>query len=100
MRRRVSALTGPLSLSTRDTVATDTPAARATSLIVTVTRASGAGSCAATLHRLVAGRPRTITDDNRSRATHRATSPRAAPLAHPLLRPARRRRLETITVAA
>src|SRR5689334_17889289 len=35
MRSRVSPATGPLSLSTRDTVATDTPAARATSRMVT-----------------------------------------------------------------
>src|SRR3954465_7869600 len=35
MRSRVSPATGPLSFSTRDTVATDTPAARATSRMVT-----------------------------------------------------------------
>src|SRR5579864_3760409 len=34
MRRRVSVRTGPLSLNTRDTVATETSASRATSLIV------------------------------------------------------------------
>src|SRR5579862_6602414 len=34
MRRRVSLRTGPLSLNTRDTVATETSASRATSLIV------------------------------------------------------------------
>src|SRR3712207_5267547 len=35
MRARAPSLTGPLSLRTRETVATETPASRATSLMVT-----------------------------------------------------------------
>src|ERR1700686_720288 len=38
MRRRVSLRTGPLSLKTRETVATETSASRATSLIVALIR--------------------------------------------------------------
>src|SRR5579864_8705507 len=38
MRRRVSVRTGPLSLNTRETVATETSASRATSLIVALIR--------------------------------------------------------------
>src|SRR5260370_17528881 len=38
MRRRVSLRTGPLSLNTRETVATETSASRATSLIVALIR--------------------------------------------------------------
>ena len=41
MRCRVDSLTGPLSLKTRETVATDTSASRATSLIV-ATRSAAA----------------------------------------------------------
>src|SRR5947209_6507529 len=37
MRRRVSSLTTPLPVSARETVATETPAARATSLMVVLT---------------------------------------------------------------
>src|SRR6476620_7181900 len=43
MRRRVFSLTGPLSFRTLDTVATDTFASRATSLIVTMILAKGPG---------------------------------------------------------
>src|SRR5688500_10968867 len=47
-RRTVSGFTGPLALRTRETVATEKPAARATSLIVTAMRTPSIGSRART----------------------------------------------------